>query len=64
MEQEKLEIILTETNINRLKSLQQQIQALNGQVNEVVSIILEAKEIEYKDKKITLSNDFKTITIE
>lgn len=57
-------ITLTKGNIERFKQLQQQIQILNNEVNNLVAVILDAKEVEFKDKKISLSEDFTTITVE
>jgi hypothetical protein len=57
-------VTLTKGNIERFKQLQQQIQILNNEVNNLVAVILDAKEVEFKDKKISLSEDFTTITVE
>jgi TolA-binding protein len=57
-------INVTKGNIERLKQLQQQIQILNNEVNNLVAVILDAKEVDFKDKRITLAEDFTTITIE
>jgi hypothetical protein len=57
-------VTLTKGNIERFKQLQQQIQILNNEVNNLVAVILDAKEVDFKDKKISLAEDFSTITIE
>lgn len=54
---------VTNGNVERFKQLKNQVQILNNEINNLVGIILEVKEIDLKDKKIILSEDFTTITI-
>jgi hypothetical protein len=64
MESKNKEIILDENNKQRVIAIQQQINQLNQNLNEVVKIILDLKEIDYKDKNVKISDDFSKIIIE
>jgi hypothetical protein len=58
------EVVLSESNTNRFKQLSEQARAINAQLSEIASIILDAKEIDYKDKQVKLSDDFTKIIVE
>ena len=57
------EISISEALSNKLISLVQQREMANKGIEEAILTILEAKEIDYKDKQIDMSEDFKKIII-
>ena len=57
------EISISEALSNKLISLVQQREMANKGIEEAILTILEAKEIDYKDKQVDMSEDFKKIII-
>jgi hypothetical protein len=61
---EKVVLTNTKGNVERFKAMRNQINLINKEMHGLIDIILEIKEIDFKNKKVSVSEDFTTITIE
>jgi len=65
--EETKEVVTVEISdklIGQFITVQNKINLLNEEIQRLMFVILEAKEVNYANKQVELSNDFKKITIQ